>query len=194
MTLVRAVGRGLALPGHTGTVLRRTAVSYYGQSFGGIYGVMLGGTDPMVPVLAPNVSGGPISEIARLSPAFRPLVTQDLGQRQPSLLNGGYDGFTESMPLRGDAPARLLPRHGVRWRSSRRSPTRRGSTARAARRPSPRCCAPGPRRVRPPSGSCCRTRSGTRPSRTRPPTPSCSPGGCSTGRACTATTRPPTRG
>jgi len=104
MTLVRAVGRGLALPGHTGTVLRRTAVSYYGQSFGGIYGVMLGGTDPMVPVLAPNVSGGPISEIARLSPAFRPLVTQDLGQRQPSLLNGGYDGFTESMPLRGDAP------------------------------------------------------------------------------------------
>jgi len=104
MSLVRAVGRGLALPGHAGTVLRRTAVSYYGQSFGGIYGVMLGGTDPLVPVLAPNVSGGPISEIARLSPAFRPLVTQDLGQRQPSLLNGGYDGFTESMPLRGDAP------------------------------------------------------------------------------------------
>jgi len=105
MTLVRAVGRGLAVPGHAGTVLRRTALSYYGQSFGGIYGVMLGGTDPLVPVLAPNVSGGPISEIARLSPAFRPLVTQDLGQRQPSLLNGGYDGFTESMPLRGDAPA-----------------------------------------------------------------------------------------
>ena len=104
MSLVRAVGRGLALPGHAGTVLRRTAVSYYGQSFGGIYGVMLGGTDPLVPVLAPHVSGGPIRESARLSPAFRPLVTQDLGQRQPSLLNGGYDGFTESMPLRGDAP------------------------------------------------------------------------------------------
>jgi len=104
MTLVRAVGRGLALPGHAGTVLRRTAVSYYGQSFGGIYGVMLGGTDPLVPVLAPNVSGGPISEIARLSPSFRLLVTQDLAQRKPPLLNGGYDGFNESMPLRGDAP------------------------------------------------------------------------------------------
>ncbi len=104
MSLVRAVGRGVTLPRQYGTALRRTAVSYYGQSFGGIYGVMLGGTDPLVPVLAPNVSGGPISEIARLSPAFRPLVTQDLSQRQPSLLNGGYDGFTESMPLRGDAP------------------------------------------------------------------------------------------
>jgi len=104
MSLVRAVGRGVTVPGAGPTVLRRTAVSYYGQSFGGIYGVMLGGTDPLVPVLAPNVSGGPISEIARLSPAFRPLVTQDLGQRRPSLLNGGYDGFTESMPLRGDPP------------------------------------------------------------------------------------------
>ena len=55
-------------------------------------------------VLALNVSGGPISEIARLSPSFRLLVTQDLSLRQPSLLNGGYDGFTESMPLRGAQP------------------------------------------------------------------------------------------
>jgi len=102
MTLVRYVGRGVAV---AGAHLRPTAVSYYGQSFGGIYGVMLGGTDPKVPVVAPNVSGGPISEIARLSPAFRPLVTQDLALRVPNLLNGGYDDFTESMPLRADPPA-----------------------------------------------------------------------------------------
>jgi hypothetical protein len=104
MSLVRAVGRGLDVDGDGVNDLGGHGVSYYGQSFGGIYGVMLGGVDPKVGVLALNVSGGPISEIARLSPSFRPLVTQDLGLRQPSLLNGGYDGFTESMPLRGAPP------------------------------------------------------------------------------------------
>lgn len=112
MTLVRAIGQGLDVTGDGRNDLRRTGVSYYGQSFGGIYGVMLGGVDPRVPVLALNVSGGPISEIARLSPSFRLLVTQDLALRQPSLLNGGYDGFTESMPLRGDPPV-LNPAPGA---------------------------------------------------------------------------------
>jgi hypothetical protein len=104
MTLVRTIGRGADVTGDGAVDLRRTGVDYYGQSFGGIYGVMLGGTDPRVPTLGLNVSGGPISEIARLSPGFRPLVTQDLANRRPSLLNGGFDGFTESMPLRGDPP------------------------------------------------------------------------------------------
>ncbi len=120
MTLVRAIGRGGDLDTRqtrdtgqtretggdrdTAPLLRPTGVTYYGQSFGGIYGVMLGGTDPLVPALVPNVSGGPVSEIARLSPSFRPLVTLDLAGREPSLLNGGYFGFTESLPLRGDAP------------------------------------------------------------------------------------------
>jgi hypothetical protein len=58
------------------------------------------------------VSGGPISEIARLSPSFRLLVTQDLSLCVPSLLNGGFDGFTESMPLRGDPPV-LNPAPGA---------------------------------------------------------------------------------
>jgi hypothetical protein len=92
--------------------LRETGVSYYGQSFGGIYGVMLGGVDPKVHDLALNVSGGPITEIARLSPSFRPLVEQDLALRQPMLLNGGNDNFTESMPLRGAAPV-LNPAPGA---------------------------------------------------------------------------------
>ncbi|HEY2791687.1 MAG TPA: Ig-like domain-containing protein [Micromonosporaceae bacterium] len=104
MSLVRAIGHGLDVTGDGRNDLRRTGVSYYGQSFGGIYGVMLAGTDPKVQVLALNVSGGPISEIARLSPSFRPLVEQDLFLRQPSLLNGGSDNFTEDMPLAGQAP------------------------------------------------------------------------------------------
>ncbi len=104
MTLVRAIGRGLDVDGDGHNDLQESGVSYYGQSFGGIYGVMLGGVDPRVPVLALNVSGGPVSEIARLSPSFRPLVAQDLALRVPSLLNGGFDGFTESLPLRGDPP------------------------------------------------------------------------------------------
>ena len=45
--------------------------------------------------------GGPILDIVRLSPVFRPLATQSLGLAQPSLLNGGDAGFTESMPLAG---------------------------------------------------------------------------------------------
>jgi hypothetical protein len=104
MSLVRAVGHGLDVDGDGHGDLRRSGVSYYGQSFGGIYGTMLGGVDPQVRMLVINVAGGPITEVARLSPSFRLLVTQNLGQRVPSLLNGGYDGFTESMPLRGQPP------------------------------------------------------------------------------------------
>jgi hypothetical protein len=104
MSLVRATRSGVEVPGAGGAHLSTAPVSYYGQSFGGIYGLMLGGTDPQVPVVAPNVAGGPVVEVARLSVSFRPLVANDLGHRQPSLLNGGYDGFTESLPLYGDPP------------------------------------------------------------------------------------------
>lgn len=100
-SLVRAVGRGT-----TAAPLAASGTAYYGQSFGGIYGTMLGGADPRVERLVLNVAGGPITEIARLSPAFRPLTTQALGGAVPSLLNGGYVGFTESLPFVGDAPVR----------------------------------------------------------------------------------------
>lgn len=103
LTLVRAVERGVDVDGDGATDLRPDDVAYYGQSFGGIYGTMLTAVDPQVPVGALNVPGGPIIEIARLG-AFRFLTTEQLERRVPSLLNGGRDGFTESLPLRLDPP------------------------------------------------------------------------------------------
>jgi hypothetical protein len=49
------------------------------------------------------VPGGPVSEIARLSPAFRPRLKEAFGRRVPSLLNLPGD-FREDLPLRGDGP------------------------------------------------------------------------------------------
>lgn len=100
-SLVRALGRTPVL---AGTALRTTGTVYFGQSFGGIYGTMLAGVDRSVAAFGLNVPGGPISEIARLSPSFRLLVTQSLAGAQPPLLNGGDAGFTESMPLAGEPP------------------------------------------------------------------------------------------
>ena len=104
-TLVRAVGRGLSVSGSAGSVLRTKDVDYFGQSFGGIYGTMVAGADPTVSRAALNVAGGPITEIARLSPSFRLLITQSLSIA--GLLNStdaSKDYFVESLPLRGQAP------------------------------------------------------------------------------------------
>lgn len=95
-----------ALDGPNALPLSADRVTYYGQSFGGIYGTMLAGTDRSITAFGLNVPGGPISEIARLSPSFRPLTAQSLGLGVPNLLNGGNGGFTESMPLAGDAPVK----------------------------------------------------------------------------------------
>jgi len=105
MALLRAVQRGLDVDGAPGSELRQTAVTYFGQSFGGIYGTMLAGADPQVARAALNVAGGPITEIARLSPAFRPLTTQAL--KAAGLLNSTDPDkafFDESLPLRGQPP------------------------------------------------------------------------------------------
>ena len=101
MTLVRDIARGVDLNSDGVPDLQTTGTDYYGQSFGGIYGTMLGGTDPLLQAIGLNVPGGPISEIVRLSPSFRPLLSQDLALAQPPLLNGGWFGFTESLPLAG---------------------------------------------------------------------------------------------
>jgi hypothetical protein len=80
-------------------------ISYYGISFGGIYGTMLMGTDPLFHRGLLNVPGGPIVDIARLS-SFRGDLADQLERSHPKLLNGGpgLNGFTEDLPLRSEPP------------------------------------------------------------------------------------------
>ena len=105
MQLVRAIRRGVDVDGDGRPDLDRERIAYVGQSFGGIYGTLLMVVDPLVRVGVLNVAGGPIVEIARQSPVFRPLVVDQLKRRQPPLMNGEQD-FTESIPLPGEAPVR----------------------------------------------------------------------------------------
>jgi len=104
MALVRAIGRGVDVDRDGSEDLRREGITYYAQSLGGIYGTMLMATDPELNTAVLNVPGGPILEIARLSPSFRDVVATELKNRVPGLLNGGREGFTESTPLFGEPP------------------------------------------------------------------------------------------
>jgi hypothetical protein len=104
MALVRAIGLGVDVDGDGNEDLARDGVSLYAQSLGGIYGTMVMGVDPEVQVAVLNVPGGPILDIARLAPGFRPEVQAALADRRPCLLNGGRDQFEESLPLYLDPP------------------------------------------------------------------------------------------
>jgi hypothetical protein len=108
MALGRSLAGGLTIPGvgRTGqNLVKPDQVMYYGLSFGGIYGSMLMGTDPLFHQGLLNVAGGPIVDVARLS-GFRGDLAATLARSRPDFLNGGpgLDGFTEDLPLRTDAP------------------------------------------------------------------------------------------
>ena len=103
MALVRAVGRGLDVDGDGVPDTGQASISYAGHSLGGIYGTMFLAVESRARVGVLAVPGGPVPEIARLSPVFRPLVREALGRRSPSLLNLPGD-FREDLPLRGDPP------------------------------------------------------------------------------------------
>ncbi|MDQ6848053.1 MAG: Ig-like domain-containing protein [Candidatus Dormibacteraeota bacterium] len=105
MALARSALAGMDIPGVGNNVFGGKPIMYYGLSFGGIYGTMLMGTDPVFHQGLLNVPGGPIADIARLS-SFRRNLADTLGTAKPSLLNGGpgNNGFTEDMPLRNDPP------------------------------------------------------------------------------------------
>ena len=105
MALGRALQAGLDIPGIGANLVDPARIMYYGLSFGGIYGTMLMGTDPLFHQGLLNVPGGPIVDIARLS-GFRGNLADALMRSRPSYLNGGpgLNGFTEDLPLRNDPP------------------------------------------------------------------------------------------
>lgn len=105
MQLVKVLKAGVDVNGDGVPDLSTSRIYYAGQSFGGIYGVQLLGLEPDIRAGVPNVPGGPIIEIARLSPSFRPLVGISLITRSPSLYNNPapdpfFTNFNEDMPLR----------------------------------------------------------------------------------------------
>jgi hypothetical protein len=105
MQLVKVLEAGIDVDSDGSPDLSTSRIYYSGQSFGGIYGTQLLGLEPDIRAGVPNVPGGPIIEIARLSPSFRPLVGISLITRTPSLYNvsppnATLTNFDENMPLR----------------------------------------------------------------------------------------------
>ena len=113
MQLVRQVEAGIDVDGDGSVDLDAQRIYYAGQSFGGIYGTIFLGTEPSLKAGVPNVPGGSITEIARISPVFRFLTSIALVNRVPSLINlpptPGVPfpfnlNFNENMPLRDLPP------------------------------------------------------------------------------------------
>ena len=105
MQLVREVEVGMDVDGNGSRDLDPARISYFGQSFGGIYGTKFLAVEPNVRAGVPNVPGGSVIEIARLSQRFRPLVWLALVGRTPPLANlPGLFQFNENIPLRNLPP------------------------------------------------------------------------------------------
>jgi len=106
MQLVREVQVGVDVNGDGSPDLDPSRITYFGQSFGGIYGTTFLGVEPAVHAGVLNVPGGSITEIARLSPSFRPLVGFALATRVPTLYNAvpnaTFTNFNENLPLSGE--------------------------------------------------------------------------------------------
>jgi hypothetical protein len=108
MQFVKVLKGGVDVDGDGADDLSSTRIYYAGQSFGGIYGTQLLGLEPDIRAGVANVPGGPIIEIARLSPSFRILVGLSLLARTPPIYNAipnaGFDNFHENIPLRNLPP------------------------------------------------------------------------------------------
>ena len=107
MQLVRQIEGGMDIDGDGTIDLDPSRIYYAGQSFGGIYGGILLGTEPALNAGVLNVPGGSIVEIARLSVSFRGLAGLSLATRIPSLINVADPTgivFNENIPLRNLPP------------------------------------------------------------------------------------------
>jgi hypothetical protein len=102
MQLVRAIEGGVDVDADGQPDLDASRVYSVGQSFGGIYGTMLMAVEPNLGAGVANAFGGSIVDAQRLG-TFRPLLTQSLALRTPSLLNLP-GGFAEDLPLRDQPP------------------------------------------------------------------------------------------
>ena len=109
MQLVREIQVGVDIDGDGSTDFDANRIYYSGQSFGGIYGTIFLGVESAIKAGVPNVPGGSIIEIVRLSPVFRLLGAIALAGHQPSLINlpplpnvppPSNLQFNENMPLR----------------------------------------------------------------------------------------------
>ena len=102
VSLTHMLQGGVDVDGDGTPDLSTSRIYYSGQSFGGIYGVELLGLESTIHAGVPNVAGGPIVEIARLSPSFRGLVGLSLlarGLYNATPVNGV--NFNENMPFKG---------------------------------------------------------------------------------------------
>ena len=113
MQLVHQVRAGVDVDGDGSVDLDARRIYVTGQSFGGTYGTTLLAVEGDIRAGVPNVPGGSIVELARLSPVFRPVVALTLAMRTPQVLNlpptPGVPfpfnlNFDENLPLRNLPP------------------------------------------------------------------------------------------
>jgi Bacterial Ig-like domain len=113
MQLVKVLRGGVDVDADGADDLSNSRIYYAGQSFGGIYGTQLLGLEREVRAGVLNVPGGPIIEIARLSPSFRPLVGIALATRIPPLYNAipnpTFTNFHENIPRSGRSRRGIQP-------------------------------------------------------------------------------------
>lgn len=107
MQLVRQIEIGVDVDSDGAPDLDPARVYYFGQSFGGMYGTIFLGVERDVRVGVPNVPGGAVVDIVRLSPGFRLVILTPLVAAR-GLLNlppaGGLPQFNENSPLRDLPP------------------------------------------------------------------------------------------
>jgi len=96
MQLVREIQVGMDVDGDGAADLDAGRIYYFGQSFGGMYGTIFLGVERDVRVGVPNVPGGPVADIIRLSPVFRGLFNAAAAGRGLP----GAPQFNENLPLR----------------------------------------------------------------------------------------------